>query len=480
MSIALKVRRNSLFSLLSIFSRLFAVVVVFWGIARTYGPEVFGQFTLAHTIATILIVFADFGFDILLTTEVARNIKNASQIFRQFFSYKLVFTTAAVLFMWIIALFLDVNNDTRILILILSFFTAFTTLNNFLYALFRGFEELQYETKVSFVNNFTLLVVTLLLVYYKVDVIYLAIAFVGSRVLGFLQAVKYSFKLLPNINYRLNFSGAKEVKSKIFVFGFNLVFNYLFFQLDTILLAIIKNEYSVGIYQSVIKLIMLPLIIPDILINTLTPLLSRLNVENKTNWENVGRLMNKLLVFVGAPISITLFVFAEQIISFVYGLSSYSEAVPVLRIFALTIFIRFSLEAFALMLTTSNRQIIRMKVVIIATFLNLLLNFYFIPRFGAYGAALVSLVTNIFVGFAYYIKTFPFVFNWLKEANILIFYIFSAVIFIIAWNLNTISIFIAFPILVILFLGIGYINVFNNAEREIIFSFKFGFLNSNK
>jgi len=86
MTEAIRIKKNSFFSLISIASRLVANVIVFWLIARIYGPENFGIFTFAHTTATILILLADFGFDILLTTELSKNISDAKNIFQNIFS----------------------------------------------------------------------------------------------------------------------------------------------------------------------------------------------------------------------------------------------------------------------------------------------------------------------------------------------------------------------------------------------------------
>jgi len=109
MTEASRIRNNSVFSFLSISSRLVANVVVFWIIARVYGPELFGQFTFAQTLATIFILFADFGFDILLTNEIARDRDKAKALFQQFFSLKLIFSLVALIGMWVFALVNEIS-----------------------------------------------------------------------------------------------------------------------------------------------------------------------------------------------------------------------------------------------------------------------------------------------------------------------------------------------------------------------------------
>ena len=141
MSEATRIRRNSLFSFLSISLRLIANVVVFWIIGSHYGPKVFGQFTTAQTIAAIFILFADFGLDVLLTTEVAQNRKDAANIFQRFYSIKIIFCLIALIAMWVLSLVNNFSPTSKLLIFVFSFYVVLTTLTNFLNALYKGFEK---------------------------------------------------------------------------------------------------------------------------------------------------------------------------------------------------------------------------------------------------------------------------------------------------------------------------------------------------
>ncbi|MCX6171135.1 MAG: flippase [Ignavibacteriales bacterium] len=464
----MRIRKNSLYSTLSITSRLIANVVVFWVLARYYGPAIFGKFTFAHTLTLIFILFADFGIDVLLTNEIARNRNNAIQIFRQYFSLKLIFTLLALSGMLLFVLFNNLDLQSRSLLLIFSLYVVFNTLSNFLFAFFKGYEKLEYEMKVSLFVNICLFIFTLILIVIKANILYVAGVFVITRFLGFALGLKYSFIVEKNISYKLVFGGFGEIKDKVLVFGLHLFFNYLFFQLDTILLALWKGDYDVGIYQSAFKLILIPLVIPDILTNTLTPVLARFNIENQIQWKRLGNIMNKVLFIIGLPISIILFVSSEQIINIIYGSKNYWQAIPVLRVFAIILFIRFNLEAFALNLTTSNRQNIRMYVVIIATLLNFVLNYFIIPVYGAFGAVTVSLITNCFVGFIYFVVTIPSFNKSVMNFKTWFVFIMSMGLSLLLWLFKSVTIFLIAPTVIIIFILIGYFYFFTKEEKKLI------------
>lgn len=451
MSEAFRIRKNSIYSTLSITSRLIANVFVFWIMARYYGPETFGQFASAQVLATNFILFADFGFDILLTTEIAKNKKDAQYLFQQFFSLKMMTCFVAILFMWVLSVYGNFSLKTGILIFIFSFYTIITTLTNFLCGLYKGFEQLEYETKISIIVNVGLLLVTIPMILFKVNILWIAAAFVLTRIIGFIVGIRDSYKLIPRSSYRFIFNGFREVKSKVLIFGLFLVFNNLFFQFDTILLSLWKGDREVGVYQAVFKLIMLPLVIPDIMVNTLMPLLSRLNVENNIQWKRIGYLMNKILVSIAIPISMILFIYSEQIIIIIYGLKNYSDAVPILKIFSIILLVRYTIESFGLLLTTSNQQIIRLYTVVVATILNLIINYFLIPIYGAYGAAIVSLITNLFVGLIYCIFNFNLFYKSFFNYKTFVIVIFTIVVAIVFWNNKSISVFISGPIILFFF-----------------------------
>ena len=317
MGLANSIRRNSLFSFLSSAIRLLTNVLLFVGIARFYGPDVFGQFTTAHTFATFFLIFADFGLDVLLTTEIARQRLRAAELFNRFLSLKYVFVFIAVAGMWIVPFVQPMSSSTRWLTGIFSFYVAFTALTNFNFAFFKAYEKLHFETKISFVNNLILLIGLLILGFIGVPIYIVTIVFVGVRAIGLLSSFSVVSKLLSGFSFRFDFSGWKEIRSQVFVFGFHLLFGNLFFLLDTMLIAFWMGDHSVGIYQSAFRLITIFLVIPEVIINALMPVLSRFHEENRAQWEELGKLMNKTLFFIALPITLFLFVYAEQIVHLV-------------------------------------------------------------------------------------------------------------------------------------------------------------------
>ncbi len=415
------IRRNSIFAFLSRLIRLLTNVLMFVGIARLYGVEAFGQFTTAHTLSTIFLLLADFGFDSLLPTEIAVHRQKTPEYVARYFSLKIVFAVVATIAMMMVPLLEGMSASTETLVHIFSWYVLLASLNNFFFALFKGYEEFHHETRISFITNSLLLILLIVLGVFQAPLPYVALSFVGTRVLGLLLALKTTGKW-PELRLpRFDLSGWREVWQRVAVFGIHFLFGNLFFQLDTILLSVWRGDRDVGIYQSAFKVVGMVLILPDIAVNTMMPVLARLRVENIERWKEYGRLLNKILFLVGFPVSILLFVYSEPIITLVYGSAEFQTAIPVLRIFAATVLVRYGYEAYALMLTTSHRQAARMTIVVAGTLINVAANAFFIPAYGPWGAAVVSLGTNVLVGVSYVVASGQSFVQWtLQVRNLLV------------------------------------------------------------
>lgn len=407
-----KIGKNSIYSFLSIFFRVFSNIIIFWLIARYYQADVFGQFTTAQTFASVFILIADFGMDILLTTELPKRIEKSSQIFSEIFSAKIIFASFAFLLMILLSFLSQFSEATSLLLLMFSFFVLFSTITNFFFAFFKGNEKLGYEARVSFINNFGSLLAVLILILLKQNIFFIAGAYVTVRMVGLLLAFYYVKKINASITIKLTFPIQKSVVKKIFVLGLFMLFGNLFFQLDTILLAFWMDEKSVGVYQSVFRLIMVLLIIPDVFINSLMPVLSRLRSEDREKWEKLSFVFNKILITIIIPAAIVMFIYPAEILGLAYGAGKYDEAIPIFKIFSFIMLIRFFTEAYGLMLITADKQKVRMIIVVLGTVINFAINFILIPRYDAFGAGITSLITNIVVGFLYYYTARKLKGNW--------------------------------------------------------------------
>ena len=459
--------KKSFFVFLSQLIRLITNLFLFIGIARLYGIDLFGQFSFTYTIATICIVLADFGFDVLLTAEIAKSRNNAVKVGQKYFSLKLVFGFISSIIMISIASFQDISYNSRLLIFLLIPFVYFTTFSNFYYAIFRGLEKFEYETQISFVSNSLLICVILFAGILQITLFYTVFLFVITRFINVIYGTIKLTTLLGKNILKVDFSDWRKTINNVLIYGFHFIFGNLFFQLDIILLGFLKGDYDVGLYKSAFNVMMIVLLIPEIAISTLLPTLSKLYFEDYAKWISISKLLFKVLLFIAIPLFFIIYFNADFIIKTIFGSMFFDEAIPILKIFSFVIFIRYIVEPFALMLTTSQNQHIRLIIVIIATLLSLNLNYYVIPLWGIKGAAIVCLVVNLLVGAGYIIKNTSLLYSWLLNTRIITVFII-AIIMGVMYTLFLYDIVILFLFLLLYAFATILIG-FSVEERQIIF-----------
>ncbi len=464
MSLASSIRRNSLFSLLTHFIRLFANFFVFIGIARLYGAEAFGQFTAAHTLSIMFLLLADYGFDTLLVTEIAHNKNKAQQIIHRFFSMKILLATFATALMIVVTSVEPVSNTTRTLMYLFSMNVLFSSLINFFFYLFRSYEEFYQETKISFIMNAFLLVTVIVFGLLHVSILIIATIFIGTRLLGAVIAVISTRNKFNWDTFHFSIVSKQEFL-RINIFGLYGIFGTILFSIDTILISVLQNDYQVGLYQSVIKIASLGLLLSDILVYSILPSLTQYFSNDNAKWYRLAKYSHRYLVLVGTFISFFMIVFPTDMINLIYGVNRYDAAVPIMRIFGCVIAVRYYSEAGGLILTSSHCQLNRLIVVIIATIFNFTANILTIPVYGIHGASIIALITNLFVGIGYLFYSRTFREMWFLKTSQYIPFIVACVLGLLFWNGRLLNVWLSIPFsFVIIFLTILFTG-FNRVER---------------
>jgi O-antigen/teichoic acid export membrane protein len=473
MSPVSRIRRNSIFAVIATLTRVATTALMFIMLARQYGPELFGQFAFAYTYLTTFYLVADFGFDVYLASEVARDRLKMHQLVQSLLPLRICLSLLSAVLMCLVALLSGIPDGTKEMMVAFAISILPSASSAFFFALFKGLEEFQHETRVSLIQNSVLLTLLIGAGAMQLSIRTIVWMYAATRLLGLLILVpKVRHTLLP-FDLRAAVNSGRAALRKGFPYGVFLVCGTLYFQLDTIMLGYFLNEEAIGVYQAAFKLVGILLLSNDILVQIMLPVLSRLHADDVKKWGVAVRLLAKNLVFVGMLFGVLVLAYPNDVLSLVYGPKRYEASAPILRIFALIFIARSSAEVFALMLTTGNNQIARTRIVVFLTLLNFSLNLLVIPRFGTVGAALVSLVTNVVGGGLYVRAALRSVASGISvvDTRLAVSIGVGALVPLTIWFLGIHS----FPIggstiffmLVLIFLILGY----TSAERRLLFSF---------
>lgn len=187
-------------------------------------------------------------------------------------------------------------------------------------------------------------------------------------------------------------------------YGAHFIFGTFYFTVDTQIIALLLNAEDVALYQSVFRIIYIFLIVSDVASNVLLPYLSYKYAKDESIDELSGNILYLLLVL-GCSLFLFLTFFYKEIIDLLYT-PEYVKAYPLVFPLSLVILLRTSSSIYGTLLTISNNQVNRVKVVFLSMVSSITLNFALIPYFGITGSAWISVLVHmlLFAGYLWHSK----------------------------------------------------------------------------
>jgi len=218
-------------------------------------------------------------------------------------------------------------------------------------------------------------------------------------------------------------------------YGAHFIFGTFYFTIDTQIIALLLEAKDVALYQSIFRIIYIFLIVSDVASNVLLPYLSS-KFAKKENIDVLSGNILYLLFIIGSALFLVFTLFHKEIISILYT-KEYLQAYPLVLPLSLVILLRTAASIYGTLLTISNNQTNRVKVVFISMIVSVSLNFILIPSLGIIAAAWTSvMVHSVLLGgyFLYSKNDFPKI-ELMNKENITILGV-TTLIFIISSVFN--------------------------------------------
>lgn len=394
------------------FRVLTAVVLIY--AARYLGVERFGMFETALAWSNAFLALNDVGMSTLIVREAARDEKKMAVYFGNTLAVEVVLSI--VLYAAIIGIGLALRYDPTIisLMMILGAAGLVFEFRKVMRGIFRVVMDLKFVAILEVINGvlYLLLAIWIFSAFADIDMGMMGLAHsrLWVNVLVILAMLVYTLRFI-----RPTFA-PKEIWPMIkqsYVFTLYNLFFMLYFQIDQIILSIMKDSAEVGIYSAPAKIVSLFLFIPLMVFQVIMPLMYRYSTNNIERYKKVNHLLWRYLAAFGIPAGIGLWFLAPNIIGLVFD-ASYSASVPVLAVMGLFLAIRFTGISQGNSLTTNDRQGLRAVIQIVSVGINIVLDILLITTYGALGAAYATLITEAIIASCYIV----FSAHFLKESII--------------------------------------------------------------
>lgn len=390
-------------------------LVTFPYVARVLQPEGIGMVNFAQAIVGYFIMVASLGIPLYGTREVAKvrdNKQKLSQLVAELFVLNMVMTLVGFAAFAIFMIFSAKAAADPVLFWVCTLPMLLAPVG-FNY-LFGGLEEFTFVTLRTIAFRLLTLAAIFLFINnpsdYWVYALIMGLNAVGANLVNLFFARKFlALRLIDFGKLQI----WKHLRPVLLVFSLGAVIS-IYTSLDKVMLGYLTNEAEVGYYAVADRLIKVVVMLVTTLGTVLLPRVSYYLENNKV--EEYSRLANfslRVIFFLCLPAAAGLFVLAAPLVQLFAG-DAFVTASPLVQIMGLNVvFVAMSNFMGYQVLYPQNKERLLVISVVFGAVTNFILNWFFIPRWHAMGAAMATLIAEASVTTAQVILSRPYQqFTW--------------------------------------------------------------------
>ncbi len=383
-------------------SRFLRAIIVIYA-ARSLGASSWGAFSYALGLTAFLTIFGDIGINALITKETSRNPALQTQYIATALFIKLVLLTILTLGALKFTPYFTNIAEALQLIPILIFVFVFDSLRDLCSAIARALEKMEIEASTTSLTNLFITILGITALQLNSGSLGLAYAYAIGSGLGLAITFYILRKHFLHLFKHFNSSLIRPIIETAWPFGLMGMMGAIMLNTDILMLGWMRTPSEVGYYSAAQKIILLLYVIPGLLASSTFPALSRLV---KTNAEAARQILSKslrIMLFTACPLSILGILLAHPIITLVFG-TGYIPAITTFQILLLSLVLVFPGTILGNALFAYDGQKYFLRIVIISTLLNAILNYILIKPLGIEGAALSTIITQLITNTFVYFK----------------------------------------------------------------------------
>lgn len=365
--------------------------------ARYLGPSNYGLINYAASIVVFALPLMKLGFNATLVYELVESPEKEGEIMG---TSLLLNAISSIACMMGVSAFAAVANFGEVETLIVC---ALYSISIF----FAALEMIQYWFQYKLLSKYSSVV--MLAAYFVVSAYKIFLLVSSKNIYWFVvsHSIEYGIIGIALLfiykkcnGAKLSFSKyrAKKMFSKSKYYILSSLMVVVFQNTDHIMLTNISGKAENGLYSAAITCGAVAQFVFVAITDSFRPLILSSKKDNESSYElNVSRLYG-IIIALSVAQSIFFTIFAELIIYVLYG-AEYMAAVPVLRI--LTWYCAFSYMGTIrnIWLLAEEKQKFLPTINLLGALLNIILNAFMIPLWGACGAAFASFLTQFFTNF---------------------------------------------------------------------------------
>lgn len=376
------------------FSKILMFVVIV-GLVRYWGAQEFGAFNLSFAYVALFMILADFGLSTIATREVAKHKDLSEKYLSNLIGLKL-FLSVVIGLLFIFS-FLFVNNPVPIQLLAAAL--IYSLIQNFqgvFIVIFQAWERMEMVFMNRMVFYIVVFVTALLIIKFHGSATHLVWGYAVATILSVILGIWQIGLLKIKVKVAFDFGFWKElIKESLPLLGMTAAM-VIYANNDTLLIGRYFSNDQVGLYQTAYKILFAFQSI-NVINYVVFPRLTILFHENKT--DTAKKLIEIVigLSLVGLIILAVLITWQRDLImKLIYG-QSFVISAGVMSLLIWSGVINYFRVFVGNLLVIKNKQKMVFWAVLAGTLVNLVINYFLIPRIGFIQAGWSLVISELVV-----------------------------------------------------------------------------------
>ncbi len=304
--------------------------IVFILAARLLGTELFGQYSYITVFLGLAIMVAEFGTTSVLAVDIGRTGMEFPQYWGNFlflrFLFALIVTVVAIPVAWLVRP--DLFSS-----LVIGLLGLFFLGSRFFDPLFQVYDRPwnSFLGSAVYAVVFALFSITALL--FKRPLFDLIALYVLANIVYTIFAAWQSLALVKP-SFKLQWKIQRSILSLAIPVGISGIFTLVHTRADTFMLAFMKGDYAVGIYNGAYRFLDMAVIAAVMLSTPMVPIFSKLALDNREALrKRYGQVLEMLTIII-IPAALVVPIVSSFCVDLLFG-TKYWEVAPLLDIMAL-------------------------------------------------------------------------------------------------------------------------------------------------
>lgn len=381
--------------------------------ARYLGPSNYGLINYAAAYAAFFFSVCTLGINSIIVKEFIDNPSKEGEILGTSLILRGVSSVFSAITIVAISSVLDSNEPiTKIVVILYTISLVFQIFDMFNYW-FQSRLQAKYTAIASLVAYSITAVYKIILLVTNQPVTLFALS-ISIDYISVALILFYFYKKEGGGELSFSFKYGKNLLKKSYHFILPSLMIAIYGQTDKMMLKHMINETEIGYYATAVSLCSIWCFVLSAIIDSMNPSIMKAYQDDEKSFIKYNKMLYFIVFYVSIFVSLMFTIFGKLIIQILFG-EAYLPTAASLRI--ITWYTAFSYLGVArnAWIVCKNKQRYLKYLYFSSAVLNVILNIIFIPKYGAVGAAIASLISQIST-----VVIVPFFIKALKENSIMI------------------------------------------------------------